>query len=556
MKRRGKKTEIVIMAAIAALMVVLSGCEKNPSASALDGTGQGSVQTTDQTGQGILQTMDGTGEGTAQSVGEASQMTNEPVSGTNTEAMSQIPSSVSPKSTPEPTPTPMPTPTPIPSDYMITLSQTILEEENKMDIDFEALAEADSATYKKMDSYVASLTPSKKNGLTGIFKGKNLIFISAEAFTAELIDEDLTPTLYRLATKGIQFTDYYQPAGAGTTGGECQNIFGFFPVLGGSSVKKTADENNYFTMGNQLNRLGYFGKAYHNGSYTFYDRDKTHNNLGYSEGFMAYGNGMEKFIVPTWPESDYDMFVGTIPEYIDQEHFNIYYMSVSGHSNYGFHSNAMAKKHKDRVADMEASGPIKAYYAANLDFEDALAYLMEQLEEKGIANDTVIVISADHYPYGLDGGSSAGFGQMKYLSELYGENVENVFQRDHNRLILWCGCLEEYDPIVVSDPVGSIDVLPTLSNLFGTEWDSRLLPGRDVFSDAMPIAILDKRNWKTDLGICSKGKFRSYDETAEVPDGYAAMVNDLVGKKFDYCKNVLQTDYFGHLYDLGLFGEE
>ena len=87
------------------------------------------------------------------------------------------------------------------------------------------------------------------------------------------------------------------------------------------------------------------------------------------------------------------MFVGTIPEYIDQEHFNIYYMSVSGHSNYGFNSKAMAKKHKDRVADVDGSTPIKAYLAANLDFEDALAYLVAQLEEKGIANDTVIVIS-------------------------------------------------------------------------------------------------------------------------------------------------------------------
>ena len=125
-------------------------------------------------------------------------------------------------------------------------------------------------------------------------------------------------------------------------------------------------------MGSQLNRLGYFGKAYHNGNYTMYERDQTHNNLGYSEGFMAYGNGMEKFIKPTWPESDYDMFVGTIPDYIDQEHFNIYYMSVSGHSNYGFNNNAMAKKHKDRVADMEGSQPIRAYEAANLDFEDAL----------------------------------------------------------------------------------------------------------------------------------------------------------------------------------------
>ena len=459
---------------------------------------------------------------------------------------------VQPASEPTLQPTPEPTPTPVPSDYMIRLSQTLLEEENKLDIDFAALTETDSATYKKIDAYVGSITPSKKNGMTGIFAGKNLIFITAEAFTAEVIDENLTPTLYRLATKGIQFTDFYQPAGAGTTGGECQNIFGFFPVLGGSSVKRTAEQNNYFTMGNQLNRLGYFGKAYHNGNYTMYDRDRTHNNLGYSEGFMAYGNGMEAFITPTWPESDYDMLVGTVPDYIDQERFNIYYMSVSGHCNYRFSNNAMSKKHKDRVADLEGSEAIRAYKAANLELEDAMAYLVERLEEKGIARDTVIVISADHYPYGLDSGGASDFSQMKYLSELYGEKVENVFQRDHNRLIIWCGCLEEYDPIVVSEPVGSIDILPTLSNLFGTEWDSRLLPGRDVFSDAMPIAILDKNNWKTELGICSRGKFKPYSEETELPEDYVKNIKAMVSGKYDYCKSVLNTDYYGHLYDLEL----
>jgi len=456
-----------------------------------------------------------------------------------------------PQMTVEQTPQPTLEPTPIPSDYMIQKANTILDEENKLEIDFAALAETDSGTFKKIDEYVASLEPSKKNGMTGLFAGKNLILISAEAFTAEVIREDLTPTLYRLATKGIQFTDFYQPAGAGTTGGECQNIFGLSPARAGTSVKATATFNNYFTMGSQLNRLGYFGKAYHNGNYTTYERDKTHNNLGYSEGFMAYGNGMEKFIVPTWPESDYDMFVGTIPDYIDQEHFNVYYMTVSGHSNYGFKSNAMAKKHKDRVADMEGSQAIRAYEAANLDFEDALTYLVEQLEEKGIADDTVIVISADHYPYGLDGGTKP-LGQMPYLSELYGYEVKNVLQRDHNRLIIWCGCLEDYDPIVVSSPVCSNDILPTLSNLFGTEWDSRLLPGRDVFSDRPALAILDRSNWKTDLGVCIKGKFKPFDEEAQLPENYAKTISAQVSKKYELSKNLLSEDYFGHLYELGL----
>ena len=113
--------------------------------------------------------------------------------------------------------------------------EEIVYDDNVMDIDFEALAASTSGTLQSLDNYVAGLTPSKQNEYTGIFEGKNLIFITAEAFTAEVIDPDLTPTLYRLATKGINFTDYYQPASAGTTGGEYQNVFGMLPMYGGLS---------------------------------------------------------------------------------------------------------------------------------------------------------------------------------------------------------------------------------------------------------------------------------------------------------------------------------
>ena len=168
--------------------------------------------------------------------------------------------------------------------------EEIVYEDNVMEIDFAALAANSSGTLQSLDNYVASLTPSKQNEYTGLFEGKNLIFITAEAFTAEVIDPQLTPTFYRLETKGIHFTDYYQPASAGTTGGEYQNVFGMLPMYGGSSFKMTVDDNNYLVMGNQLNRLGYSGWAFHNNSFTYYDRNVTHNNLGYSNGFMGYGN--------------------------------------------------------------------------------------------------------------------------------------------------------------------------------------------------------------------------------------------------------------------------
>lgn len=446
---------------------------------------------------------------------------------------------------------------------MAALEETIVESEIEkeivetepeygdsiMNIDFKALAEQSSGVYAEMDNYVASLQPSSKNKYTGIFEGKNLIFITAEAFSEELIDPELTPTLYRLATKGIHFTDYYQPASAGTIGGEFSNIFGMLPMNGGISFENMAYNYAPFTMGQQLNKLGYYGVAYHNNDYTYYSRHITHNSLGYSEGFYGMGNGLEEYITYCFPESDLELIEATIDDYIDHQPFNIYYMSVSGHSEYTNGSNAMANKNQDAVAHMtDVSDRIRNYYACNLEFEYAMTYLIDQLEAKGIADDTVIVIGADHFPYGLD--YDAALGYMPYLEELYGHEVNTYLERDHNRLIIWSGCLEDSEPIVVDTPTSSIDILPTLSNLFGLEWDSRLLVGRDVFSDAMPLVFTVSYDWKTDKGtyLSWSGTFTPADENMIIPSDYVDRINSIVRNKLTFSSRIINYDYYAHVF--------
>ena len=412
-----------------------------------------------------------------------------------------------------------------------------------MDIDFSSL----SGDYEYTDAYVQSLTPTTRNSMTGIFQGYNLIFISAEAFSAEAIREDLTPTLYRLANNGIQFTEYYQFASAGTTGGECANIFGCLATEGGDSVKGKAYDNNYFTMGNVLNRLGYNGWAFHNNTYDYYDRDITHNNLGYNNGYMGYGNGMEQWVEWQWPQSDYEMIKGTFDNlYGNAEPFNVYYMSVSGHGGYSWDGNAMSGKYYDEymAAGLDYSETVAAYLACNMDLDRALEYLVGQLEERGMADHTVIVISADHFPYGLDSD-----GSLSNLAELYGYPVENSIQRDHNRLIIWSGSLEGREPIVVDDPVSAVDVLPTLLNLFGAEWDSRLLPGRDVFSEAQPVVFNLSYDWVSDLGtyFADSNTFIPR-EGATIPDGYVEATTRYVENKVNFCAVLLEYDYYGHIF--------
>lgn len=413
---------------------------------------------------------------------------------------------------------------------------------NELSIDFAKMAEEPGNNCADLDAYIASQEPSSQNEYTGLFKGKNLIFLTAEAFSEEVIDKDLTPTLWRLANKGIQFTDYYQFASAGTTGGEYNNIMGMPPTSGGSSMKKTATHCNYMTIGSLLDKEGYYGKAYHNNDYKYYDRDKTHINLGYSDGYEGYGNGIEEVVTSQWPESDLEMIQGTLPTYINKPHFNIYYMTVSGHSLYSQGTNAMTRKHWDEVQDLEYSDKVKAYIACQLELEAALSYLVKELEKKGIADDTVICIGTDHFPYGLDIGTE--------LKELYGvDKISNNFVRDHNRLIIWSGSLEKEDPIVVDTPVSSIDILPTLCNLFGIEYDSRLLPGRDVFSDAVPIVFDLGYNWKTDKGTYSSGKFTPVNEQEQVSDEYIENMKTIVKNKINFSRGVLNKDYYRHVFE-------
>ena len=154
---------------------------------------------------------------------------------------------------------------------------------NALDIDFsEIAAGSENEMIKKISSYADSLTGSRKNEYTGLFAGKNLILICAEAFSGAVVDKDLTPALYRLIHNGFYFSDYYQPSWGGSTStGEYSFLTGLAPQDEVETILETEGKNNYFTMGSQLQRLGYYSCAFHNGSYDYYDRNLTHENLGY-----------------------------------------------------------------------------------------------------------------------------------------------------------------------------------------------------------------------------------------------------------------------------------
>ena len=448
-------------------------------------------------------------------------------------------------------------------DFMIDQSsvdhpQAILYDYNKLDIDFQGLVDSSSGTMQSMHRYFNAKVPTQKNEYTGMFAGKNLILITAEAFCPYAISEELTPTLYRLSHEGFVFDNYYQPGwGQSTTGGEFAVMTGLIPTWVNNQVSfyVSSRDSMPFALGHQFAALGYTTKAWHNNTYTYYDRDKTHPNLGYD--YVGVGNGLSLTGggVENWPYSDLEMMQKTVDEYLDPyvnngTPFHAYYMTVSGHANWGW-GNSMASKNRDAAvaAYPNASQPVQGYIAANLELEAAMTYLLERLDEAGALDDTVICMSADHYPYALVEED------RDYYQELSGiQDTEQDTSRYRNTLILWCGSMEQ--AVKISIPCSAVDIVPTLSNLFGLSYDSRLLSGRDILapytpsavSSDMPLVILPTtagNSWETAAGIyeAKTGVFTP-NPGVTVPEYYVAVVNNMVDAKYTYAKAIIQYDYY------------
>ena len=419
------------------------------------------------------------------------------------------------------------------SVYDIDNSENNNTKYNVLNIDFDSLIEEDDDTIKQMHYYFKNVKPSNKNEYTGLLKDKNIIFIAAESLDPIAIDEELTPTLYKLANNGFVFNNYYQPLyPISTFDGEFMLLTSLIPKEGEWSLASTSSNSMPFALGNMFKNINYNTLAYLNNVYSFYHREKSHTNIGFT--YVACGNGIEKLMnCDNWPNSDYEMINSTVNSYINGDKFATYYMTFSGHLNYNFRENSMSIKNEDAVKDLPYSNKIKSYLATNIELDKALEDLLNKLESNNKLDDTLIVISPDHYPYGLT---------SKQMNEISDTDRGNKFENYHTTLIMYNPNIEK---TYVDKVVSGLDVLPTIYNLFGIEYDSRLLMGRDIFSDEEHIVIFSDRSWITDkcaynslTGKCENG-FNDHD--------YISNINKIVNDRFSMSSLIIDKDYYSKL---------
>ena len=435
----------------------------------------------------------------------------------------------------------------------VRASEPKLVLKNAQSIDFKTMiSKAPNATIKEMHQYFQSKQATSQNDYTGMFKGKNLIFLTLEGFSYKAISKEITPTLYKMYTEGFVFTNFYDGLWGGSTAtGEYSNMTGnFYPSA--SCLKQSASTLQPLAMGNLFKNAGYNTYAYHNGTYTYYSRHLSHPNFGYT--YKAMGNGL-KLDYTTWPNSDYQMAKHSIGDYINSKKpFHAYYMTISGHTNYTWTGNNMARNHQKDVQSLKYSEGTKAYIATQIEVEKALTYLCEELEKAGKLEDTVFAMCTDHYPYGLPD---------ENLAELYGLPVKNIrgnVETYHNAFILWSASMKE--PVVIDTPCAAYDMMPTLANLFGLEYDSRFYTGTDILGEGPHIAIINTMhsaggnwNWKTEEGsysVVTKKFTKSKNctlETTEAVNAYVNKINNTVSKMRKYSNAVLDQNYYKYVFN-------
>lgn len=418
----------------------------------------------------------------------------------------------------------------------VVIPEETVYAQNELELDF--TKQTSNKSIKELNTYFSQVEGTYQNEYTGMFKGKNLIFILAEGFNEIAVDEQRTPTLYKMINNGFVFENFYSPEFLSTTGGEFQAVTGLVPSQGTLSKWKESTPEISFALGNAFGDVGYRTQAYHNWTYRYYKRQNTMKTLGF-DNYIGCGNGLEKQMSCGWLTKDTDLINVTTPWYLGQDTpFATYYITLSGHAQYSRYHN-VAKIHYDTVKDLPYSDGIKYYLASQVELDKMLELLIQKLEASGELDDTVIALVGDHYPYSLE---------LDQINEVASYKKDGVIEVNHSNFIIWNNEMKE--PIKVEKVGSQIDVLPTLLNLFGIEYDSRLIVGKDILSSTPGIAIFSDHSWVTDYGwyYFRKSEFIPREGTTlENKEAYIKSTNDKVNNAFSISKMIIETDYYSYI---------
>ena len=392
------------------------------------------------------------------------------------------------------------------------------------------IAKETNPEIKILDQFYINQAITPKNNQTGLYKNNNLILIMIEAFDMSLINESLTPTLYKMANQGWYFDNFYTPKYSCTTGeSEYIALTSIVPIPT-VCVPNAYVKNDYSTsIFSLFNQSGYYSSSYHNWTDQFYNRTALHQKMG-STKFYSHDDLNIKMI-GGWP-SDINLMEEAAPLFINQDKFFSFIITSSTHFPYDFYGGVVAKNWA-KVKNLDYPDKMKVYLAKAVELDNALFTLINSLKEKGILDDTVIALFGDHHPLNMPLSylADASVGIDRYLD----------FNMDRLPFIIYNS---KMTPTKISKTGSTFDILPTLANLFDLNYDPRYYAGKDLFSNEETTVIFPNGSWITDQAMYFAGSGKNKLLLPTVTDEYIQKVNKRVNDYFYVSEQTLKLDYY------------
>ena len=271
---------------------------------------------------------------------------------------------------------------------------------------------------KNFEDYFKEEEGPVTNKYTNIFEGKNVLVIHAESMQNNVINlefngEEVSPTLNRLASEGMYFSNFYSQVSVGTSSDtELTFNTSLMPTKSGTAFVSYADRT-YVSIPKLMKEKGYYTFSMHANNADFWNRRTMHKNLGYQRFFSKQDYEVNSENTIGLGLSDKEFFSQSIPyiEEIAKENENWYGLMImltnhtpfSDVEKYGEFDVDL----KETVTNEDGSTEVISYpymegtklgnYFKSVHYADqALDQLINDLDEKGLLDNTVLVIYGDH----------------------------------------------------------------------------------------------------------------------------------------------------------------
>lgn len=326
-----------------------------------------------------------------------------------------------------------------------------------------------SAQAAQVDDYFAKRNVHSTNDMTGIYEGKNVVYVLMESMDDWMITPEDTPTLYNLMQEGMNFTNFYSPGfgSARTLSTElCINAGIYLPTSIGSLFDY--DENHFpQSIANQAVENGYSAEAFHYNDPEFYSR-------GVFESLWGYHN-YNSYLEYTDDENALfdECTLFAVPELRDVffregKTFNTI-ITRSAHLSYDYNEPlsqyALSKypEYKGKYgSEEEDCARVKARMV-----DDLFTMLIDELTKQGLLENTIIVGVTDHYAY--------GYTNQEEVLALSGVDHELLLEK--TPCFIWSA---DKPAKQVDKTLFTADLVPTILNLLGIQSPYHYL-GRDAF---------------------------------------------------------------------------